>query len=504
MISVDPDSPDPSNNAGALSRFSTGLRKGNMKIAVYGFGSMPVIWRHLYEIARSEGIDITWCVILTAPNWRHLIYDILAKAEVLDVYRELPRVSASDLSCLGNYQGSFCEDVDADKRPNPWESGPYRIGRGVDYYRLYKSFFLDRKVTHLLMPTVESSAAKIAVAVAVELGILPMVPTDLRNLTGTYFASDPHDRPPTYGVVTDELRTQAKRLIKKFQQQPLPARALPLEFSLSEKTKLQDFTPPLPTRLIGYFQRAIERPDLFHFDSIRVATMWNIPFLRKSVRNTRKRLNAIQFDISSLEELPRKYVYYPLHYSPEASVNSPAPYFLDQIRAIDALRYAMPNDHVLLVKEHPACVPMRPLGVMRQIRRLPGVEVARYDLPSVEIIKRAGLTVTVTGTAALEATLLGHPALTLASYLPAHITGKVVSIGSLRDEIARALNSPMPEQTVIDRIAKLLSVRYPFICGSTKEAGEPILSIGNMRRFLFGLLDHIEREMAFQERGVAD
>jgi hypothetical protein len=291
---------------------------------------------------------------------------------------------------------------------------------------------------------------------------------------------------------------RATRFVEEFRREPLPARALPFEFSSGDDGKLSDLTPSFQKRVFGFIERALERPDLFHMDTIRVTGMRNIPILRKIVRNSRRRRNAAQFDIATLDDLPRKFIYYPLHYSPEASVNSPAPYFLDQLRAIDALRYAMPNDFVVVVKEHPACIPIRPLKFMRQIRRLAGVEVARCDLPSLEIIRRASLTVTVTGTAAIEATLLGRPALVLASYLPAHVVGEVATIGSLRSAMDQIFASTLSDQMLIDRIAKLLSVRYPFICGSTKEAGEPILSVGNMRRFLLGLLIHIERERAIQ------
>ena len=50
--------------------------------------------------------------------------------------------------------------------------------------------------------------------------------------------------------------------------------------------------------------------------------------------------------------LPKRFIYYPLQVTPEASINTPAPYYVDQMRAIDALRLAMPPDCALVVKEH--------------------------------------------------------------------------------------------------------------------------------------------------------
>ena len=470
-----------------------GASVSNMKIAVYGFGSMPAAWRHLYEIAKLENVNIKWRMILPTPDWRDVVDGLLAHEDVLDVYRQLPRVSAGDLSCVAGYHGNFVEDVDADKRPNSWLRGRHRLVRGAEYYKLFKKFYHDREVTHLLMPTIELSAAKIAVAAAAELNVRVLALADMRCLTGTFFAIDARETPPPYGVVTDEMRLQAAKFIEEFRYKVRPPRALPLEFSFENDRRLFGLTPSLPKRMLRFIHRLFERPDLFSLDTIRVSFMRNIPVLRKIVRGLRQYRNASQFDFGELNALPEKFIYYPIQYTPEASINTPAPYFIDQERAIDALRYAMPNDFVLVVKEHWACIPVRPVPFMRRIRRLPGISVARYDLPSLELVRRASLTATVTGTAAMEAALLGRPALVLAPYLPAHVVGRVADIGALGAEIKRAIEHPVSDAALVDRVAILMNVRYPFFYGSTGEAGEPLLGANNMRRFLLSVVDHINR-----------
>jgi hypothetical protein len=468
------------------------------KIAVYGFGSMPVIWRHLRDIAKAEKIDIDWCMILPTPNWRELVGGILANADILDIYRQLPHRFTNDSLDLAGYPGSLIEDIDADKRPNRWLRGTYRLARAIAYVRLFRAFYRERKVTHLLMPTIESSGAKIAVGTAKELGIRVLALTDMRNLAGTCFASDAYETPASYAAPTDAQRAVAARYIAEFRSNGHPSRAIPVELSAEESRRLSDFTPPLHVRLSDFIRHALERPDLFSLDTLRVAGMRNIPVLRNLVRGVRRRRNAAQFDIGSLGELPRKFIYYPLQYTPEASINTPAPYFLDQLRVLDALRYAMPNDCVLVVKEHWACIPVRPVSYIRRIRRLPGVLVVRYDFPSLDLAKRASLTATVTGTAGMEAALLGRPTIVLAPFLPAHAVGEVTDLSALRAKIGQAIKEPVCDDALVERVAKLMSVRYPFFYGSAAEPGEPLLRIGNMKRFLFGLLDHIERDRTKQ------
>jgi hypothetical protein len=223
-----------------------------------------------------------------------------------------------------------------------------------------------------------------------------------------------------------------------------------------------------------------------------------------SIRGPRKWLNARQYDVATVDELPRRFIYYPLHYSPESSINVPAPYYVDQIRAIDALRYAMPSDSVLVVKEHPVCLDMRPLRFIKEIRRLPGVMVVPSTMPSQTLIERAALTATVTGTAALEAFLLGRPAIALGPALPGWALGRRASLEHLRAELARAMAQPSVDDFVTDQVARLMSVRYPFYFSTAHMAGEPMLRRGNMRRFLAALMDHLRREREYRASDTSD
>jgi len=475
------------------------------KIALYGFGSFPVVYRHLIEAAQAEHSPVGFCLILTAPNWRDVVRGVLPEEDVLDVFRELPRKPVGgDPALLSGYCGSLAEDLAALKRAYRKRTGAWLHARGIDFYCLYKNFLARRGATHLLMSNIESPDAKIAVAAAQELGVGIMAPMDLRNLSGSYFSIDSYETPPAYATVTSEARARAAEIIRDFRRQALPARNLPSDIDIArdDLTLLETYMPRFDTRAKRFVAVVLERPDMFDREVVRVSLMRNFGLVRNTIRGVRRWHNEKRYDIDQVGMLPRRFIYFPLQYTPEASINVPAPFFVDQFRVIDALRFAMPSDCTLVVKEHPACVEMRPHSFMQRVRKLPDVEVAKATMASNDLVKQAVVTVTVTGTAAFEAFLLGQPALALGRGLSAWMLGGVTSLGDIRSSIEAVIARPVPDQFVVDQVAKLINVRYPFFFATAHMAGEPMLRRGNIERFWAAIVDHLERERTAIQRAI--
>ncbi len=473
------------------------------KIAFYDFGSSAIIHRHLIDMARSEGAAISFCAIQPNPYYRALVREVLNPADILDVFSALPRRQVDDdPSVLVSYKGGFVEDLAALKRTLRRDRpGSWWFNHGIAIYRLYREFLARRDATHLFMPTIETPEAKIAVAAARELGLGVIVPTDMRNFSGGYFACDCVETPPPYAKATAETRARAMQFLHDFRANPLPARYLPEIIPGDDDYKIiERYLPPLWKRTLRFAQAAVERTDLFEPAVIRLSLMRNFAWIREPIRGRRASRNMAQYDIESVADLPKRFIYYPLHFTPEASINTPAPFYVDQMRGVDALRLAMPNGCILVVKEHPACLPLRPTGFLRQLRRLPGVMVAKVTIPSLELVKRAALTATVTGTAALEAFLLGRPAILLGPAIPSWLIGPHPPANDVRAAIAGALDNPPNEEFIIERVAQFLSAQYPFAYGSVHEPGEPVLRRGNMRRMWEALKDHLERERLAKEK----
>lgn len=473
------------------------------KIAFYDFGSSAIMHRHLIGMAQSEGSPLSFCAIQPNPYYRTLMREVLDSTEILDVFSALPRKQThGDPSTLVSYQGGFIEDLAALKRT--WRRrrpGSWWFNHGLAIYQLYKEFLAHHQATHLFMPIIETPEQKIAVAVARELGLGLIVPTDMRNVSGGYFACDCVETPPLYAEATAETRARAAKFVRDFRENPFPARRPPEVIPGDRDDEIiERYLPPLWKRMLRFASAALERPDLFEPVVIRLSIMRNFAWIREPIRGQRARRNAALYDIEGITDLPKRFVYYPLHFTPEASINTPASFYVDQLRAIDALRLAMPNGFILVVKEHPACLPLRSTSFLRQLRRLPGVMLAKVTMPSLELVKRAALTATVTGTAALEAFLLGRPAILLGPAMPSWLIGPHPPANDVFAAISGAIDKPPGDAFVIERLAEFLSVRYPFAYGSAHEPGEPVLRRGNMRRMWEALKDHLERERRAKER----
>ena len=103
------------------------------------------------------------------------------------------------------------------------------------------------------------------------------------------------------------------------------------------------------------------------------------------------------------------YVYMPLHLIPESSVFVKASYYVDELNLIEQVSKALPMGWKLYVKEHQAMLGERDPEFYRkagEIANVRVVQVNHYKDPKPWILKAKGV-VTITGTAAYEAALLG-------------------------------------------------------------------------------------------------
>lgn len=475
------------------------------KIAVYGFGSSPVVFRHLIDFAKERSLGLQWCCILSLPNYRRIMADVLPPSEILDVFAALPyQPQGGDVAELSHYPGSLAEDLAAQKRQWRRRNGTWLQGRGQDYRNMFRSFLIDRGATHVLALTVESPEGKILIAVARELGLGVMFANDLRCLTGTMFAADAVETPPAYVRATPRTRAKAAELIAAFRQKWMPARSDPFDIdpASDDRTLLETFVPPFRKRMVQFARSWRERPDLFDPVFLRNAVMGSSPFLQNVVWGARERINDRMFHVEHESELPKRFIFYPLQFTPEASINTPAPYFVDQFRAVDALRFAMPSDMTLVVKEHRACIGLRPVSYMRRLMSLPGVLVAKSRMPSRTLVEKSGLTASITGTATFEAFLAGRSAMALGPGLSAWCLGGMTRMGDLREQIVSHFDNPLPQEQVIERVAMLLDGRYSFFHGSAHIPGEPMVRRGNITRFLDALCDHLKREKDTTQQAV--
>lgn len=465
-----------------------------MKIVLHGFGTYAIVFRHLVEAARRIAPEIEWAVILPTPHHRDVLRAVLPDDDILSLQdvqsRHLEPVR--DSSRLNEYVGNIFTDIEAEKRHLKHRPAWQQLARADEIYRLYKSFLQRTRATHVLISQVEAYEGKMLVGLARELGLEVIVPCYVRIFGGIVFATDAMETLPERRRITPQLLDEARKLIESYRSVAMPA-IRPTETSDDEL--LDDFRKPLPHRVANFVRRSVTRPDLFEIDTLRTGFLNNLPWLRDAWWRLRILVAARQHDVDRLEDLPPRFVYYPLQTTPESSINTPAPYFVDQLRVIDAIRYAMPNDHLLVVKEHPVGgIPVRPVSFMRKVRRRAGVVVAHYRTDGRALIGRAACTLSVTGTSTLEAFLLGKPSLSLGSNIISSYLGGPCPIETLGARLRDVIAHPPSDERIAEALAEILSVRYNCHFTAPGLPGEPVLRRRNIERFLAALLDHVRRD----------
>lgn len=106
------------------------------------------------------------------------------------------------------------------------------------------------------------------------------------------------------------------------------------------------------------------------------------------------------------------YIYMPLHLIPESTTFSMAPFWINELTTIEAVSKSLPAGWRLYVKEHQAMLGERGMDFYSRCKSIPNVRLVRFNYykDPKPWIENAKAVVTITGTSAYEAALLGKPA----------------------------------------------------------------------------------------------
>lgn len=472
--------------------------KQPIRFMVHGYGTYAIIYRHIIALAKDVAPGVEWSMILPTSHHVESLGVVLSGEKLLclehEQRRQVSRVA--DFSPLRHYPGSIYADIEVEKKIFKHRPADQQVARALEIYRIYKEFVLRIVPTHILMSHVETFEGKALVAVAQELGVPVMVPSDLRNIGGISFTSDVFETLPPYRAATPEAIAWAREFLKEFRLNGLPA-FRPSGFAVEGEEPLPSYQKNASRRLLGFLKRTIDNPDLFEPALFATSIKYAFPRSREAIRKFRGYRNGRVCDVASIGELPEKFIYYPLQTTPESSINTPAPYFIDQMRAIDAIRFAMDSDCTLIVKEHWASVGIRPPSFYAALKRKAGVRIAHFGLPSLELIKRAQLTISVTGTAVFEAFLLGRPSLALGGCFIAEYLGGVCPIDQLAARIRHVIGTRIDDEFVVNALAEIHSVRYECVFRPADEPGFHGNRPENIKRLLNAILLHVERMNRF-------
>lgn len=214
-------------------------------------------------------------------------------------------------------------------------------------------------------------------------------------------------------------------------------------------------------------------PRAHHFDH-------SVPdLLARSRRRLRKRVFARAASRSSQFQQPPRdsdapFVLVTLHVQPEASVDVLGGAKNNQLEAIRALTRLLPFGHEIWVKEHGHALGDRAPTYYQELSALPGLRLIDASADTMSLIRKARLVVSVSGTACLEAAVMGVPAATLGKIIwkPILIEDDLNPFGMCHQDMAALLERADRWRQERDRDTKIES----FITWLVAQSFEGIIS----------------------------
>lgn len=469
-----------------------------MRIVLYGSSDHPAFFSEVIKQSR-EFLLIDWWAIIPTYHFLEEFKEMLGEERVLYLQGRLKdemNKPTPHLSILRGYVGSVYADLVANMHSIEAYPKDYQLKHTMCIYQLFKRFLQKAKPDVLLLPLLDTHESMVLYKLCKEMGIPIIIPSHSRNLGRSFFSDSYEEDLPSYafGKISLKSKLEARSFIHNFRlahKEPLRSNAY---------APREDEIIPYPKRSFWnrtsrYLKNKLMNTEPHFVNELKIYVVLEYTPLFSILNKIRWMFSERLFEIHSLGLLPKRFIYYPLQYTPESSINIPAPFFVDQLRAIDMIRLNMPSDCYLVVKEHPAMIGRRSSCFYRELKKKTGVMLAHPKLSSRKLIERALITVSVTGTACLEAFLLGLPSFHIGK---AFFTNWIThcDCADMRGMLYKAIKNKPNEKKILDLVSRVYEASYDFVCygpGDKILGSQYLMNTWNVRAFLFAMVDHIKK-----------
>lgn len=233
---------------------------------------------------------------------------------------------------------------------------------------------------------------------AIGFGQITTLFDDVRNMRPSFRA---RFEASVAGDAAKDLRATGADMLAAFRARPAPP-----DYMASPVNSPFGWPSALDSAALAYRALTGRPPEnlRYPYPLSRLWHEWRRAFVARYLAQ-----NAMFAPLSALEG--ERFIYFPLHYEPEASLLVSAPHETDQLAVIERLHAALPAGMRLAVKEHRPMLGRRRLDFYKRLAGLPKVTLISPFVESFAMIARADLTATITGSAGMEAVLLGKPVL---------------------------------------------------------------------------------------------
>jgi hypothetical protein len=209
--------------------------------------------------------------------------------------------------------------------------------------------------------------------------------------------------------------------------------------------------------------------------------------------NTKKafRKHFVRF-LYSKPELKKKYFFYPLHLDEDAQIILRAPHFADQIPLIHYIAKSIPSGYTLYVKEHPNNIGGTSIRRLKEIQKIPNVELISPYFSSHDLTKNSKGIITINSTVGWEAILYQKPVIVLGTcfYDISGLVWKVRDLYELPSAVRLSLKtSIITKEKLLRFVNAVANTDYPGDLNFYYQFAKKNMNERNIQNISDGLYD---------------
>ncbi len=414
-----------------------------IKLCVFASSTTALFFRGLIDACAKSRDPIEWSVIFPQGHFRYVLSDVIAKERRLYLFEHFDRhYAALDDAQIQRAMASGEGLVSAlmrDKNGYRWlpkeEQAAYR---GAAMHACYREIPGARwRPTSCFFPVSRrSKSSSPSLCARNSRSAFLLLPPRCGSSGRAFFSADVYESLPQYfGAYTNDDVQVARQVIDRFRAKMgnEPGDRYPLRHSLANQAS---FARHRDQR--EYLRWRYERRHCSEETLLMRITRHAQPLVRRLRQRRFDLTSARYFDVTKSQgSLPEKFVFYGLHMTPESSINALEPYYVDQLRPIDAPLLSLPRDTrwwSRSTRPWSACAPI-PLSGCRWLR--PALVLVHPDYDTRDLIARAAVVATVTGTVGLEAYLLDKPCVMFGPNFFVHLCHKAPGLHELAPLVRR-------------------------------------------------------------------
>lgn len=270
------------------------------------------------------------------------------------------------------------------------------------------------------------------------------------NLTGFCNYLTPNSLVPIHRNLTEEIKNEAAQTIELYRKNKQKIMAFKAPFGTYSYLK------KLNNHVKNYIKRICDETELDEFSMP--------PFWASFSNIIRRTFNRVRLPTRYMIHTPPscRYVYYPLHMSPESMIDTWAPFYQNQLHFLQQLSRAIPINLKFVIKLHFSDPDNYSPHELKKLISIPGVLIAHPNASGREFIEKSTLVVGITGTSCLEAALLRKPVLIFGDspYVNFPRSERAGTLDQLHSQILKMINRPPPDESeILDAYSRYLA-RY--------------------------------------------